>query len=145
MTKTIMCKIREILPWKPKKSIFYSFQSIIGQGVPLPPFQKNCIAEFDELELAKKSCENVKILWKCTTFFFELILPLSPIFSVGSKEDRLFLVNLFMLLFMTFDFGLELPFNKLWKVWGGGWYGIPKVWFSKKLLFSSFLDGRFAF
>ena len=36
-----------------------------SQGVPLPPLQKNFIADLDELEHAKnkkKSCENVKLL-----------------------------------------------------------------------------------
>ena len=46
--KNIMCKLRKILPWKPKivrkKSIFSwklsKFSKYIGQGVPLPPSKK---------------------------------------------------------------------------------------------------------
>ena len=78
-------KIRKIPPWKPKKlfkkSIFSwwlsNFSKYIGQGVPLAPLLKNFIAGLDELDHAKKSCENVNIfgrppppkLWKFRIFF----------------------------------------------------------------------------
>ena len=61
-------KKRKILPWKPektlkKKSIFswksFKFSKYIGQGVPLPPLQKNFIADLDKnMKKKKKSCEN---------------------------------------------------------------------------------------
>ena len=83
--KNIMCKLRKILPWKPKivrkKSIFSwklsKFSKYIGQGVPLPPLQKNFIADLDELEHAKKKVVKMSNFWddpppvvKIHNFFF---------------------------------------------------------------------------
>ena len=102
--KIIVCKIRKILPRNPpknfKKSIFSwqlsKFSKNIRHGVPLPPLQKNFIADLDELEHAKKrSCENVNIfgwppphqLWKFITFFFRM----NPSLNLGSDWKCLLL------------------------------------------------------
>ena len=81
---------KSIFRWKSSK-----FSKYIGQGVPLPPLQKNFIADLDELEHAKK---NVKMsnFWddpppvvKIHIFCFEWEPPLElDCFSYSGLRSR---------------------------------------------------------
>ena len=65
-----------------KKSIFCwwlsEFSKYIGQGVPLPPLQKNFIADLDELEQAKKKLRKCQNFGMTTCENSQLFFPKQP-------------------------------------------------------------------